>query len=387
MVVVLMVAEKPSLAKSIAEIISHKNASRRKSISSACDVYEFDGKLPLLGGRGSVPAHFKMTSVCGHVMTSDFAPRYNNWETTDPGDLYHAETIKKESIPSLRICQFLRQEGRGIDYLVLWLDCDKEGENICYEVINEVEPAMRHARSHDDHVILRAKFSAISETAIFQAFNNLGLPNWNESRSVDARQELDLRVGCSFTRYQTKLFQSQYSGLHNSVISYGPCQTPTLGFCVDRHDEIQQFKPEKYWRLTCKVRSTGRSLELLWEKERIFDQSVVQFFYSILHEQAVARVESYSEKPRSKPSPVALHTVELLRECSQRLHISPKQAMDIAERLYTEGYISYPRTETTKYPPSFDFKTILTELTKNDNFKPFSSTLLASSIKVPKYHR
>jgi DNA topoisomerase-3 len=58
--------------------------------------------------------------------------------------------------------------------------------------------------------------------------------------------------------------------------------------------------------------------------------------------------------------------------------------MDIAERLYTEGYISYPRTETTKYPPSFDFKTILTELTKNDNFKPFSSTLLASSIKVPK---
>ena len=88
MVVVLMVAEKPSLARSLADLLSGKQSRRRKSLSNACDVYEFDGQLPLSDGRGGysrmIPAHFKMTSVCGHVMSLDFLPAYNNWEKTNP---------------------------------------------------------------------------------------------------------------------------------------------------------------------------------------------------------------------------------------------------------------------------------------------------------------
>lgn len=156
---------------------------------------------------------------------------------------------------------------------------------------------------------------------------------------MDARQELDLRVGCSFTRFQTKLFQvsaalsvcvcvhvvsvrsphsllqSLYSGLNNSVISYGPCQTPTLGFCVERHDEIQHFKPEKYWKLDCTVsyirlvhalgyglpsndeiflffkvsHPSSNPLSINWDKERIFDHEVVKLFHSMLRHHKTAR--------------------------------------------------------------------------------------------------
>ena len=77
-----MVAEKPSLARSLAEILSKKQCGRRKSMCNACDVYEFEGSFPYGERRGV--AKFKMTSVCGHVMSLDFLPKYNRWDQVEP---------------------------------------------------------------------------------------------------------------------------------------------------------------------------------------------------------------------------------------------------------------------------------------------------------------
>lgn len=67
-------------------------------------------------------------------------------------------------------------------------------------------------------------------------------------------------------------------------------------------------------------------------------------------------MESVTSKENSKPRPVALNTVELMRAASSGLNLGPQHAMQIAERLYTQGYISYPRTETTSYPANFDLQ-------------------------------
>ena len=79
------------------------------------------------------------------------------------------------------------------------------------------------------------------------------------------------------------------------------------------------------------VRRGSATVHLDWSREGLFDHEVAHLFLSLIQEQKEAKVESVSEKPRSKAPPVALHTVELLRSASSRLHMGPKQAMDVAE--------------------------------------------------------
>jgi DNA topoisomerase-3 len=80
------------------------------------------------------------------------------------------------------IPKHLKHEAKGMDYLALWLDCDREGENICFEVISCVESVLNYKAK-----ILRAKFSAIAESDIKRAMQNFVAPNQNEARAVDAR--------------------------------------------------------------------------------------------------------------------------------------------------------------------------------------------------------
>ena len=84
----------------------------------------------------------------------------------------------------MKMPAFLAAEAKGCDYIVLWLDCDKEGENICFEVLDCVRDSMKKM---DRRAIFRAKFSSITDKDIVAAMNSLGEPDENQSRSVDAR--------------------------------------------------------------------------------------------------------------------------------------------------------------------------------------------------------
>jgi DNA topoisomerase-3 len=87
----------------------------------------------------------------------------------------------------------------------------QEGENICFEVLEAVSGSIRR---QDKTTVFRAKFSSITDKDIVAAMNSLGQPDENQSKSVDARQELDLRIGCAFTRFQTRFFQVYGSFLY-----------------------------------------------------------------------------------------------------------------------------------------------------------------------------
>lgn len=304
----------------------------------------------------------RVTSVTGHVFSTDFPAHYQNWDAIDPLELYSAPVLHSPDGKG-GIVKHLEREARGMDYLVLWLDCDREGENICFEVIRCVTAAMKQPQSfrqpsqfsskgsryttqQNPQTIFRARFSAVTPKDIEKAMLNLVEPNENESLAVDARQELDLKIGVSFSRFQTRYFQGKYGNLDSSVISYGPCQTPTLGFCVDRYDEIQAFKSRPYHCIDATLEIRGRMLSLTCDRGRMFDKNVCDNLLQQLgSEKELTCVDiKISESRKSRPQP--LNTVELLKLASRNLGIGPQATMRAAEHLYLSGYLSYPRTGT-----------------------------------------
>ncbi|PON95541.1 DNA topoisomerase, type IA [Trema orientale] len=310
----------------------------------------------------------------------DFPQTYQDWTLTDPLDLFQAPIVKNEANPKAHIYRHLNQEARGCGYLVLWLDCDREGENICFEVIECTGFDVNDTRRK----VFRARFSSVTEKDILRAMDNLVEPNKDEALSVDARQEIDLKVGVAFTRFQTNYFQGKYGNLDSRVISYGPCQTPTLGFCVQRYLQISTFKPEKFWSLRPYILQSGYELQLEWERQKLFDLDAATMFQNLVMEDGIVEVTDVSEKQEVKSRPPGLNTVNLLKVASSALGLGPQTAMQIAERLYTRGFISYPRTESTAYPSSFDFKGTLGALTNNPTWGNYVRTLLADGYHKPR---
>ncbi len=119
---------------------------------------------------------------------------------------------------------------------------------------------------------------------------------------------------------------------------------PTLAFCVGRHDEIEGFRPTPYWTLAAVVapdsdNSARQYLSLEWMGEREFNHNAIKSLYNTLKDTKQGTVVSVKKQRRSTAKPKALNTVEMLKVASSKLGMGPHQAMQNAERLYTQGYI------------------------------------------------
>jgi DNA topoisomerase-3 len=147
------------------------------------------------------------------------------------------------------------------------------------------------------------------------------------------------------------------------MISYGPCQTPALSFCVDRLREIETFEGNTYWSVGIEVQVTsGETVPLTWkvspayavedtrnkmnrkESSATFDQSSANRVVKAANGSQMAVVKSVTQTSEALTPPVALNTVALLEMGSKALGMSPKNVMNVAEKLYGAGLISYPRT-------------------------------------------
>lgn len=127
-----------------------------------------------------------VTSVAGHVYNVVLPSEYQSWDTVDPAELFRAPIVKKPCKGS--VIKHLQDviKVKGADFLVLWLDCDREGENICFEVIDVVLHLLHGSGGNQYDCVYHAYFSAINPCDIQKAYKSLGKPDRCQSLSVEA---------------------------------------------------------------------------------------------------------------------------------------------------------------------------------------------------------
>jgi len=189
-----------------------------------------------------------MTSASGHIQSYEFPIQYKKWDNISPGALFNAQVLKKTTAQAVNIERTLKREIKNVGLLIIWTDCDREGENIGAE-IRDICLGVKRVP------VRRAKFSEITQQAIQRAMRTLVPIDENVVNAVDARQELDLRIGAAFTRIQTLFLRQKFPAqLAEQLISYGSCQFPTMGFIVERYRAIQEFVSENFWKIEVRHR-------------------------------------------------------------------------------------------------------------------------------------
>ncbi|KAM7372316.1 hypothetical protein PAMP_009493 [Pampus punctatissimus] len=362
---VLCVAEKNDAAKGISEIMSSGRSRRREGMSKFNKIYEYE--YHLFGQNVTVI----MTSVSGHLLGLEFKAPFQKWHSCNPVLLFDAEVEKYCPDNMIQIKRTLEKEVRQCQALVIWTDCDREGENIGFEIIDVCKAVKPNLQ------LFRAKFSEITPNSIRRACETLTEPDANISDAVDVRQELDLRIGASFTRFQTLRLQKIFpESLANQLISYGSCQFPTLGFVVERFKAIQAFIPETFYKIKVLHKVEEDTVEFSWKRNRLFNHTACLVLYQICMEDPIATVTSVTSKPKSKWRPLPLDTVEMEKLVSRKLRISAKETMKIAEKLYTQGFISYPRTETNIFPATLALAPLVEQQTHSQVWGTFAQRVL-----------
>ncbi|EAW55646.1 DNA topoisomerase III alpha [Homo sapiens] len=370
---VLCVAEKNDAAKGIADLLSNGRMRRREGLSKFNKIYEFD--YHLYGQNVTMV----MTSVSGHLLAHDFQMQFRKWQSCNPLVLFEAEIEKYCPENFVDIKKTLERETRQCQALVIWTDCDREGENIGFEIIHVCKAVKPNLQ------VLRARFSEITPHAVRTACENLTEPDQRVSDAVDVRQELDLRIGAAFTRFQTLRLQRIFPEvLAEQLISYGSCQFPTLGFVVERFKAIQAFVPEIFHRIKVTHDHKDGIVEFNWKRHRLFNHTACLVLYQLCVEDPMATVVEVRSKPKSKWRPQALDTVELEKLASRKLRINAKETMRIAEKLYTQGYISYPRTETNIFPRDLNLTVLVEQQTPDPRWGAFAQSILERGGPTPR---
>ncbi|HES3838661.1 TPA: DNA topoisomerase 3 [Streptococcus pyogenes] len=342
---ILVIAEKPSVALSIAKVIG---AKKKKD-----GYYEGNG--------------YKVSWCVGHLIQmanpEAYDEKYAKWNISDlpiiPKE-YKFE-VAKATKKQFNILKKLMND-KEIDTVINACDAGREGESIFRLVYNEAKCKKK---------MQRLWISSMEDSAIKEGFSNLknGEDYDKLFESAQARAIADWLVGMNISRLYSCLYKQNYS--------VGRVQTPTLYMIVKRDEEISNFKKEKYY--TVELSMNGFTLST----DKIGDEITAEQLINLIGDNIEITDVIQKEKITKPDLPFDLTTLQ--RECNKYFGYSAKQTLDYAQSLYEKKLITYPRTDSRCLTEDMIVSTVNNILGKND-FDTERIKTVFNSKKVTDHH-
>ncbi len=312
---ILVLAEKPSVARDIARVLS-------------CNKKEYG----FLEGN-----QYIVSWALGHLVTlanpEKYKAKYKSWNIDDlpiiPNEL-ELEVIPKTAKQYSIVKNLMYR--KDVNEIVIATDAGREGELVARWIIEKANVRKK---------LKRLWISSVTDKAIRDGFSKLkdGRMYENLYYSAKSRAEADWYVGINATRALTTKYNAQ--------LSCGRVQTPTLAIIAKREKEIRNFKPRNYYGII----AISKNLKLVWNNKKANDQKSFDKKYcedilnSIQHKNAI--VEEISKSHKKSFSPGLYDLTELQRDANKLFNFSAKETLSIMQSLYERHKaLTYPRTDS-----------------------------------------
>lgn len=357
---IVIIAEKPSLARSVAKVIGiineHKTAGYIECRNSYTVTWVFGHILELAEPQAYDDKYQRWN-------LADLPIRPNNWQLI----------VKKEAEGQYKNIQTLLQQASSV---VNCGDPDREGQLLVDEVLLHLQCNKPTKRL----LILDPKDTAI-RTALDNMEDNSKYYSWYQAGLL--RSQADWLIGMNFTRAFTNLSRS-YGG--EGVTSVGRVQTPTLKLIYDRDLAISNFKPLSYYNLLglfsnqagqqfiAKLDYSGLGF-CLDAQGRLLNAKALQSICDEIKQQDGV-ITKYETRACETPPPLTFKLSDLQALANSKLGYSVDETLQLAQKLYEKQLTTYPRSACSYLPESMhaDGKNTLTALAPM-----FSAALKADS--------
>ena len=365
----IIVCEKPSTAKRVAAALTNQlNQNKNEIKSNSC--------CPVRDKKGH---RYIVSFALGHLYGLEDS-RFNNKShpILDPHwiPLSQKKTKDYESKSlSFRIDKIIKEISnlsKNASSFINACDYDQEGEVIAYNIL-EIACQNKYLKSH------RAKFSSLTDEEIRKSFDNLLKPNKKLADAGLSRHMIDFIFGINLSRALSNCTKECSSkGKKYFNLSIGRVQGPTLAFVVDREQEISSHIPIPYWNITADFEKNKQIIKAFYHPQKIDSKALALTVIGACKNQFGKIIDIDNQKTSLRP-PYPFNLGDLQHEAYRVFKFSPRYTLALAEKLYLNALISYPRTSSQKLPPSINYKKIII------NLASINSSLQNKSINIKCY--